>query len=321
MGKGKVIDKELNDVLRVLHEIQKDVGGVEDARKRAEKRARQAASAAKSGAKGSKFLALKSDIIDHVQDIRALQEKEGLMEAASGVNPKAVIQIQHEVRQHLKDLDDEWKQLDGMYRTEVNKRRSKFTTEELEMQQQMIFQLQREIYQLREAERGAFAAASSSAAPAINAKSIESVIGGGSNVGGKSPLWQAAAGQERNRIEGGGGGQVEMTSYQQQQLDQIQMRDNEFDKDIEQIGEGIKDLQEIALAANEEVNRQNVMIDSLGNRIDGVQERVISVNQRMKETLRSVGGRGSKLCVDIMCVMLSVVIGLVLLSMILNKRD
>merc|ERR1711957_682312 len=199
------------------------------------------------------------------------------MEHAPGINPKAVITTQHELREHLGEIEEEWKQLDGMYKTEVSKRRSKFSS------------------------------APSAIAPAMNAKNIESVISNNA-----SPFGGGFAGSSS------GGGNVELTSYQSQQITQIQMRDNEFDKDIEQIGEGIKDLHDIALVQNEEVQRQSVMLDSLCNRIDDVQDKVINVNTRMKETLRKVGGRGSKLCVDIACICLAVTIGLILFTMVVG---
>jgi len=306
-GKYKFIDKELDDTLGKLYQIQKDVGGVEESKKKAEKRARQAASAKQSGAKGAKFLALKSDIIDHMQEIREIQNKAKRMEHAPGINPKAVITTQHELREHLGEIEEEWKQLDGMYKTEVSKRRSKFSSEELEMQQELVLQFQREIEQLRSNQKGAFSSAPSAIAPAMNAKNIESVISNNA-----SPFDGGFAGSSS------GGGNVELTSYQSQQITQIQMRDNEFDKDIEQIGDGIKDLHDIALVQNEEVQRQSVMLDSLCNRIDDVQDKVINVNTRMKETLRKVGGRGSKLCVDIACICLAVTIGLILFTMVVG---
>jgi hypothetical protein len=52
----------------------------------------------------------------------------------------------------------------------------------------------------------------------------------------------------------------------------------------------------------EEVARQNVMLNSVGQKIDGAHEHMVNVNAKMKETLEEVGRSSDKLCVDIMCI-------------------
>lgn len=51
--------------------------------------------------------------------------------------------------------------------------------------------------------------------------------------------------------------------------------------------------------------RQNVMLNSVGQKIDGAYEHVVNVNAKMKETLEEVGRSSDKLCVDIMCIVSS----------------
>ena len=97
-----------------------------------------------------------------------------------------------------------------------------------------------------------------------------------------------------------------MTSAQQQQLMQIEERDAEFDLQLDEIGEGIQDLAEIAQRQGEEVARQNVMLDNAHRKIDKVNERVTKVNGRMKETLEEVGRAGDKIMVDILCIVLAI---------------
>ena len=46
------------------------------------------------------------------------------------------------------------------------------------------------------------------------------------------------------------------------QIQELEMRDQDFDRQLDQIGEGILDLAEIAEQQGEEVRRQNVMIDN-----------------------------------------------------------
>jgi hypothetical protein len=98
---------------------------------------------------------------------------------------------------------------------------------------------------------------------------------------------------------------IALTSDQRLRIQELKNRDSEFDQHLDQIGEGIQDLADIAAMQGEEVKRQNVMLDNLGKRIDNVHEHVTTVNSKMKDTLTEVGRSSDKLCVDIICVVSS----------------
>ena len=63
-----------------------------------------------------------------------------------------------------------------------------------------------------------------------------------------------------------------MTGSQQTQLQVIRDRDAEFDTELDEIGEGIQDLHELAQRQGEEVQRQNQMLENTSSRIDKAQE-------------------------------------------------
>jgi t-SNARE complex subunit (syntaxin) len=105
---------------------------------------------------------------------------------------------------------------------------------------------------------------------------------------------------------GGGGGGAALTSGQQSQIQMLEERDADFDKQLDEIGEGIQDLAEIAALQGEEVKRQAVMLDNVNNKMDRVNERMLNVNAKMKDTLEQVGRASDKMCVDIMCVVLMI---------------
>ena len=48
------------------------------------------------------------------------------------------------------------------------------------------------------------------------------------------------------------------------------------------------ELGEIALAANEEVKLQSVMLDTLEAKMDDVHEKVVHINEQLKNTLEEV---------------------------------
>jgi methyl-accepting chemotaxis protein len=97
-----------------------------------------------------------------------------------------------------------------------------------------------------------------------------------------------------------------MTDDQKNQILQLEERDADFDRQLDEIGEGIQDLAEIAALQGEEVQRQSVMLENVNNKMDKVGERMVSVNTKMKETLEEVGRAGDKLMVDIMCIVLAI---------------
>jgi t-SNARE complex subunit (syntaxin) len=130
---------------------------------------------------------------------------------------------------------------------------------------------------------------------------------GGSKKGGsKSASWA------------GTGGGVALNSGQSQQIQQLEERDADFDRQLDEIGEGIQDLSEIAALQGEEVKRQSVMLDNVNNKMDKVNERMTNVNQKMKDTLEEVGRAGDKMCIDIMCVVLAIGFGAVLYNFTQN---
>jgi len=69
---------------------------------------------------------------------------------------------------------------------------------------------------------------------------------------------------------------------------------------------------------NEEVRRQNVMLDNVGNKITNAHDHIANVNTKMKETLDEVRA-ADKICVDIMCIMIMVGLGAVLYQMIKSQ--
>jgi hypothetical protein len=132
---------------------------------------------------------------------------------------------------------------------------------------------------------------------------------GQSGGGSKSASWAGTSGT---------GGGVAMTDDQRHQILQLEERDADFDRQLDEIGEGIQDLAEIAALQGEEVQRQSVMLDNVNQKLDKVNERMVSVNTKMKETLDEVGRASDKLCVDIMCIVLAIGFASVLYNFIRN---
>lgn len=337
---GNKQDEELQLLLAKLYTIQEQVGAVEKTSD--EEKKNRAATAGqvqmgkgRKGKKtGSRFLELKSNIVDRLKSVHALQEEQS---ASKSLDPKVGIQAQAEIRELVRQAQDEWNEMNELYKKEARKKKSKFTPEELEVQQALVMQLNAEIEKVKDVQMAGY--------------SRGGMVDEGVklNLGTLAALdavdFQSASGELINPFifecaqicyslhcihvhlfckkmftemyfypqlltDPSGGGKswtsgptgVAMTGSQQVQLQQIRDRDAEFDQDLDEIGEGIQDLHELALRQGEEVQRQNQMLNEVGSKIDAAHEHMINVNAKMKDTLNEVGRSSDKLCVDIMCI-------------------
>lgn len=318
-------DKELLELLTKLYGIQETIGAkpkssLEDKRQRAENTASMGRGK-KAKKTGGRFVDLKSSIIHRLKTIHTLLEEEQQrirmgVSVASGNNPKEVIAKQAQIREEIRQVEDEWQELDSIYKNEARKRKSKFTKEELDIQQTLVQRLYSELEKVKQLSsknyvRGNGAATRDNMAAGLNVQALNVMdVSDYGNPGAAS--W---AGNGASSGNGGGGGGVELTHQQHLKLQQIDSRDQDFDRQLDEIGQGIQDLAEIAQMQNEEVRRQNLMLENVENKIDDAHDHITNINSKMKETLDEVRG-ADKVCVDIMCIVLMVGLGAVLYQLI-----
>lgn len=296
-------DAQLTSMLAKLYTMQEDVGAKDKSSE--EEKLRKAATVTSSSASmgrgraarkaGGRFLELKSSLVDRLKSVSVKLREEaerasGRTTVARGNNPRDVIAAQQEVRSEIRTMEEEWSELDGLYRAEARKRRSRFTPEELEVQCTMVSQLRTRIDACKNAQTAGYGAGGGAAdvATTLNVRSLAETPSSSTSYGG-----------------GGGGGGAALTEGQETLLQQLEERDADFDRQLELIGDGLQDLAELAQMQGEEVDRQNKMLEGLDRRIDAVNTHVTSVNEKMKETLTSVRS-ADKICVDIMCIVMAV---------------
>mmetsp|Transcript_8825 Transcript_8825/g.13665 ORF Transcript_8825/g.13665 Transcript_8825/m.13665 type:complete len:317 (+) Transcript_8825:99-1049(+) len=296
-------DEDLTILLTKLYAIQEQVGAVEkssdeDKKNRAASAGQVQMGKGRKGKKtGSRFLELKSSIIDRLKSVVALQEE---FSSSVSLDPKVKIATQAEIRELVRQAQDEWSELNEMYKKEARKKKSKFTPEEMETQQSLVMELQAQIEKVKDVQMAGYSRGGGAVDEGVTL-----------NMG---VLAQLDAVDFESASDPSGGGKswtsgttgVAMTGSQQVQLQQIRDRDAEFDQDLDEIGEGIQDLHELALRQGEEVKRQNQMLQEVGSKIDNAHEHMININSKMKDTLNEVGRSTEKMCVDIMCIVLGI---------------
>ena len=135
---GNKQDEELTLLLTKLYTIQEQVGAIdkstdEEKKKKAEQAGQVTMGKGRKGKKtGSKFLELKSSIVDHLKSVHTLLEEQS---NSNHLDAKGDIAAKAEIRELTRQAEDEWRELNDLYKKEARKKKSKFTVEELEVQQ------------------------------------------------------------------------------------------------------------------------------------------------------------------------------------------
>lgn len=177
-------DDELTELLTKLYTIQEEIGAKPPSTEE-EKKARAETVAVmgtgkKAEKKGSKFLELKSSIVDRLKTIHGLLKSTKEKEAAGygGDNAKEIIKMQAEIREQIRQAGDEWNEMDAIYKKEARKKKSKFTPEELEVQSELVRRLHAEIEKVKEAQmRGYAKNRDAGTAVALNTKALYMDVG------------------------------------------------------------------------------------------------------------------------------------------------
>lgn len=271
------IDCELTLLLRKLSKME-DVVGTR----------RNASDGRRLVATGDKYVDLKESIFERLKSVRER------MSETSGMTAREQIETDAKIKRELRDIDSEWKSLQTFVRSEA--KATKTDEDEMREREDLLLSLRREVDDLRNAHRSGYAHKDASSSRVVSFLPTHTEFP--SSDGPPRP-------------------QEKITEEQQLRLEMIKRRDQGFDSQIQDIGRGVDALQEIARAQNQEVKKQNVMVDDLQQHIDNVQDHLLNVNAKMKTTLDKVGRSSDKLCVDIMCIMMLVGMLIVLYKLLI----
>ena len=108
-------------------------------------------------------------------------------------------------------------------------------------------------------------------------------------------------------------GGPELTDAQQQGLVQIERNQQEVDQILEMISSGIDDLQGMAQGMNDEITKQNKMLDEVEIAVDKTNEHMENVQKKMSEALKKTRG-GDKFCMDMVLIFIIVAVGLLIIK-------
>ncbi|KAF0692044.1 hypothetical protein As57867_016753, partial [Aphanomyces stellatus] len=122
---------------------------------------------------------------------------------------------------------------------------------------------------------------------------------------------------------GGGGGpdiqQEEVTDEHRSVMLQIEQKDQQLDGLVDQVGQGVMELGQLARGLNEELVKQNIMLEGLEERIDNTSNNVENLNAKMKKTLSEMGRSADKCMMDFICLVILLGILAVVYNMFIKK--
>lgn len=130
------MDGEILQLISKLNKIQEEVGTVDGDKKKK-------GGAGKAG--GDRFMDLKLQMGDKLAEIHESVQEAQRLEKLPGNNPRDLITVQSKIREDVSALNEDWKELEGLYRAEAKKRKSKLSATELLARQKMVTELQQEI--------------------------------------------------------------------------------------------------------------------------------------------------------------------------------
>lgn len=283
------MDGELDALMGKLGKIQGKVGGGRNAS------TASAEAEARGGRGADRFLDLKEAMLASLTEVRGWSSSGA---ADPTANPKEQIALDSKIKRALRGLNEDWHDLDGLVQAELRKRKSKFDGDELGAREEAVLRLLREIDDVKASHRAGY---------------------DGSRGGGFAVDRGLVAKDDCELFARPGSANApprpeereEITGDQRQRLQKLKERDRGFDDQIGAIGTGVDALSALADAQNEEVKKQNVMLEDLALRMDTVHEHISNVNSKMKSTLDEVGRSSDKLCVDVMCLLF--LIGLIVI--------
>ncbi|KAL7680110.1 putative target SNARE coiled-coil domain-containing protein [Plasmopara halstedii] len=305
------MNRELDGLLDKLSKINQEMGGDDGKSTKKEK-------------KGDMFHELKTKIGERLHHLKMTLQDNDVAATKRGRHPREAIRRQQEIREDIRLVGVDIKDLTASFDLELKKRKSKFPPEELAMRKEIVTQYLAEYERIKELAAANYR--SPAGRTAFDTGGVAAPIGSFEN-GAFTARTNVATENLAFGSSGGPGGSVRegpieremITDDQRAMLSDIQRNDQRFDNIIEQIGTGVQELGQQARMLNEELQQQAIMIDGLGERIDNTQAHVESVNKKMKDTLTKVGRGADKCMMDMICLILLLGILAVVYNMFIKK--
>ncbi|CEM05171.1 unnamed protein product [Vitrella brassicaformis CCMP3155] len=246
----------VDELLKRLERIQEECGSID-----------KAAKDRKDGPK-DEFLRLKEDIYSALFEVKeAIRERQVLQKRVG--NSFEVIQKGVFITDTLKSLDADFKKIQELYKKQSNQRR-KFEETELESRFQALQIMKK---QLEEAKTSFKTGGALNREDDIEIKTVlEQRAGLGLSAGGV-----------HIQVDSTGGQPMSPTEDEERAMYRWKHRDAQFDKQVEEIGEGVERLGEIATQINVTADKQTAMAAEIQKTAEKASAELNKMNVKLKK--------------------------------------
>ncbi|OQS05180.1 hypothetical protein THRCLA_02643 [Thraustotheca clavata] len=310
------MSREVDALLEKLTKINVEMGGQETRKDKAKA--------------SDRFGELRIKISDRLHSLKLnLNEMAQPVSTKKPQHPREKIKQQQTVRDDIRLLEEELQELRECYEAEAKKKKSKFSAEELAIRKDFVAQYTSELAFVKEQAANAYVKASPAARVTPSGLGFDRAALFG--IPSPTKTSEFAGFAERTSSGGvgvhnasGSGGptyqEEEITSQHRDIMLQIEQKDQQLDSMVEQIGTGVMELGVLARGLNEELVKQNIMLEGLEERIDNTQTNVENLNIEIRRTqLAQVGRSGDKCMMDFICLVILLGILAVCYNMFIKK--
>ena len=207
------------------------------------------------------------------------------------VDAQALIVLQSSIRENMRQLNEEFRSLEATFRNESSKRRRVYPQAEADSKRQIIANLAEEIESVKTQQKQQYT--KGYRRMNLNLPSMQHA-----ELFSSPNVDDSLDSSVSSFLDDGGN----VTAAQKERLLKFEERDRKFELEVLGIGNGVDDLLDLAVKQNEEVKKQNVMLEDMATRMEGASTKLENVNLKMK---RALSRSGDKLCVDIFCIVLA----------------
>lgn len=278
------VDLELNNLIQRLQEVREEIGGP--------KAKTEITVILGEDGLADHFQELKVQLTTRLHDLESTQSEIAKMKALNNMDARERIQAESDQRKMTMAIEHDLQNMDELLKAEIRKKRSKYTKAELDQRGADVNALRNQLDGMKDFARRGFTAGG------------ESAGGGGARYNRVNLVDMKDSELFRpDKAEEARAPKEAVSDEQHRQMMVIQQRDKEIDAALETVGKGVDVLRDLAMQANQEVKASTHLLDDLGDKIDDVQDHMLTINDQLKETLEKVRS-GDKLFCDILCVLI-----------------
>mmetsp|Transcript_42194 Transcript_42194/g.68453 ORF Transcript_42194/g.68453 Transcript_42194/m.68453 type:complete len:290 (-) Transcript_42194:117-986(-) len=250
------------------------------------------------------FTNLKKEIGRQISEIRkAIKERDEMN--VKKVGRKEIVEKSAHVRQLLRTVKEDSARLRQLLQQQERKKvkgKPYLTEEKLQVRQDMVKLVFDHIEECEQLEKRRYAGDKSE-------KDRANLLRGASTASSSKQTYQRSAMDS------------ELPDLEDPELEEglakLRKKNEELDKDLDQISKGVGELGQLAQNMNSEVRLQSSMLDELQDKVDKTRDHMQNTNKRMKMLVEKIAPP-QRFCVDIVLLVILVALGGVIYTIVVK---